>query len=81
MLHCLNRATLFKQACCLSCLGQRVREDGTSKVFQEVLADLKTCYIDVHVGVECDITIFDKNADLMLISISKLFSCCILVGI
>ena len=24
MLHCLNRATLFKQGCCLSCLGQRV---------------------------------------------------------
>ena len=25
MLHCLNRATLFKQFCCLCCLGQRVR--------------------------------------------------------
>ena len=24
MLHCLNRAILFKQGCCLSCLGQRV---------------------------------------------------------
>ena len=26
MLHCLNRATLFKQGCCLSCLGQRVHQ-------------------------------------------------------
>ena len=24
IVHCLNRATLFKQGCCLSCLGQRV---------------------------------------------------------
>ena len=30
MLHCLNRATLFKQGCCLSCLGQPVHYDEST---------------------------------------------------
>ena len=31
MLHCLNRATLFKQGCCLSCPGQRVPNEPLKK--------------------------------------------------
>ena len=34
MLHCLNRATLFKQGCCLSCPGQRVTEQTSNDLIE-----------------------------------------------